>query len=401
MLDRSAASLGDADALAHPLVRALAGTLTAHDTLAVTGSDQIARQRPNDALAELERGWSRAAAAFDLTAVLKALHDRGHAGAVVLVTGGLVADDAAAVAAATALGVPVHAIGVGAAPNRALLAAIATATGGTVRFAGPDADLAAMARDVIGDAAAPPPVLTVNWGTLAASDVRPGAAALARRRPGQALRGGEDRAAAAGERARRRRDVFRSSSSPPNPVAAGCDPGRSPACAAVGARPPRRSCSRAAHPDAKAIETFALRYGLVSPYTAMIAVGSDVVERGGVKHSVSVPVSVPAGMRWQAVDRQDRVDHSDEARLEHEKTGKDHANAGIERIGAQGREMMPRRMPATTRGRQAAGRRGRGSTRTRASAGQAGAAGQPGTGQDRGRQRRSRRRRATTHRRRR
>ncbi|HMG53200.1 MAG TPA: hypothetical protein VK601_06955, partial [Kofleriaceae bacterium] len=45
----------------------------------------------------------------------------------------------------------------------------------------------------------------------------------------------------------------------------------------------------------------ALGYGLVSPYTSLVAVGSDVVVSGGVKHSVAVPVSVPAGMQWQAV----------------------------------------------------------------------------------------------------
>src|SRR5262249_26284699 len=57
-----------------------------------------------------------------------------------------------------------------------------------------------------------------------------------------------------------------------------------------------------------AIATHAIRYGLVSPYTSMVAVGPDVVVRGGAKRSVRVPVSVPAGMRWQPVKRELAVD---------------------------------------------------------------------------------------------
>jgi len=53
-----------------------------------------------------------------------------------------------------------------------------------------------------------------------------------------------------------------------------------------------------------AIAAHAMRYGLVSPATSMIAIGDEVVVEGGVKHTVSVPVSVPAGMRWQHVRRE-------------------------------------------------------------------------------------------------
>src|SRR5690606_25283429 len=38
--------------------------------------------------------------------------------------------------------------------------------------------------------------------------------------------------------------------------------------------------------------------------TSMVAVGNEVVVKGGVKHSVPVTVSVPEGMRWQLVKRE-------------------------------------------------------------------------------------------------
>jgi hypothetical protein len=55
--------------------------------------------------------------------------------------------------------------------------------------------------------------------------------------------------------------------------------------------------------DRDAIVRHAQLYGLVSPYTSLVAVGTDVVVSGGVKHSVAVPVSVPSGMNWQEVKR--------------------------------------------------------------------------------------------------
>jgi hypothetical protein len=53
--------------------------------------------------------------------------------------------------------------------------------------------------------------------------------------------------------------------------------------------------------DARTVTRHALAYGLVSPYTSFVAVGTDVVVQGGVTRSVAVPVAVPAGMRWDAV----------------------------------------------------------------------------------------------------
>nr|HEX4318708.1 VIT domain-containing protein [Kofleriaceae bacterium] len=311
VLDRSAASLGDAEAVAHPLVHALAGALGAHDSLAIAGSDHIARQAAPGALAELERVWARPAGAFDLTVVLRDLREqRAKAGgsaagaAIVLVTGGLVSDDQAAIAAAQAVGAPIHVIGVGSAPNRALLAAIAAASGGTVRIASPDDDLAAFAKDALADAAAPPALLTVNWGALSASEVVP--AALPRLGAGQARLVVARVKASRSANARAAGDVFAIAELPAEKAVAGETSALGP-LARRWARDRLDELLASPNPDAKVVEAFALRYGLVSPYTSMVAIGDEVVDKGGVKHSVSVPVSVPAGMRWQAVDAQDRV----------------------------------------------------------------------------------------------
>jgi hypothetical protein len=53
----------------------------------------------------------------------------------VLITDGLIADDAAAIERAAATGLTIHTIAIGAAPNRWLLAAIAARTGGVARAA--------------------------------------------------------------------------------------------------------------------------------------------------------------------------------------------------------------------------------------------------------------------------
>ncbi len=302
VLDRSAASLGDAAAVARPFVRALLGGLGGADRAAVAGSDAIAWSAPADAARALEQAWEAPAGAFDLTRVLLGLRPEG--GAVVLVTSGLVADDAAAVAAARKLGVPIHVVGVGPAPARGLLGQIAAATGGTLRYLTVGDDLGALARATLADAAAPPAPLAVNWGALAASERGAGDPAAARRGAGRP-RARPRQAGAGGERARAGRAVR-------DRGAAGGASRR--------ARPRRwgplaRRWARARLEELiagraapAAITAHALRYGLVSPYTSLVAVGDEVVVEGGVKRSVAVPVSVPAGMRWQAVKRQTTVD---------------------------------------------------------------------------------------------
>ena len=301
VLDRAATTRGDADAVAHPLVRALLGALPAAARVSVTGSDRVDARAPDKAMRAIDEAWPHAPAAFDLTRVLGAT--RASGAAVVLITDGLVADDRAAIAAARKVGGPVHVIGLGPAPNRSLLTAIANATGGTVRFAVAGDDLAALVRDTLADTVAPPAPLAVTWGTLAASDVVPallphlgaGQAALVVARVQQVQRAN----------ARVAGDVFAFSSvTVPRPP--------------LGATTPRGPIARrwartkldelVAAGDPRAIAAHALAYGLVSPATSMIAIGDEVVERGGVKHTISVPVSVPAGMRWQEVRREISVD---------------------------------------------------------------------------------------------
>ncbi len=298
ILDRSAAAHGDADATARPFVRELLASLTPADGVTVTGSVTLARQAPIDAWRDLDRSWATSPGAFDLT---RALHAAAHGGAIVLVTPGLVADDAAALAEARALHAPVHVIGVGPAPNRALLSAIARDTGGTIRFVAPDDDLAATARDVLADVTAPPAALAINWGTLAASEVVP--ATMPRLGAGQArlVLARVQHVQAANGRAQG--DVFAIAIVTKPPAVAGELTPRG-ALARRWARDKLGEQLDAAHPDVAAVTALALHYGLVSPYTSMVAIGDEVVVRGGVKHTVSVPVAVPAGMRWQPLEQE-------------------------------------------------------------------------------------------------
>ncbi|MBX3161687.1 MAG: hypothetical protein KF773_37345 [Deltaproteobacteria bacterium] len=299
-LDRSAASRGDADSVARPLVRSLLGGLAGSDRVAVTGSDAIAWSAPADVARNLEAVWTGAPAAFDLTRVLLAARPDGAP--IVLVTGGLVADDAAAVAAAKKLGVPIHVVGVGPAPARGLLVQIAAASGGTVRFAQVGDDLAALARAVVHDASTPPAALSVTWGTLTTVDVVP--AGLPRLGAGQALLvlarvnvAGGGRVGRANGRANG--ELFAIELVPPAKVGEG-------ATSAMGPLARRWARNRldemlAGRVDRAAVAKHALRYGLVSPFTSMVAIGDEVVVEGGVKRSVPVQVSVPAGMKWQAI----------------------------------------------------------------------------------------------------
>jgi Ca-activated chloride channel family protein len=330
ILDRAATTRGDADAVEHPFVRALFGALGAKDQAAVTGSDQVDWRAPDQALRAIDDAWPKSAGAFDLSKVLGGLRAQG--GALVLVSDGLVADDRAAISAAARVGAPIHVIGVGPAPNRSLLTAIASSTGGTIRFAAIGDDLNALARDVLGDLGSPPAPLAVNWGTLAASEVVP--AVLPRLGAGQAALVIARVARVQAANARVRGDVF---------LLATIATTRAP----EGATTPRGSLARrwartkldelVAGGDRVAITKHALRYGLVSPTTSMVAIGEEVVSEGGVKHSVPVPVSVPAGMHWQAVQQQTSVDttaetpHTESLDVDRNREAAKHKTSGAKR----------------------------------------------------------------------
>ena len=304
MVDRAATTLGDGDLVAHPLVRAVLGALESADRVRVTGSDALAWSSPRDASDAIDRAWVSPPRGVDLTRVIQAARPEGAA--IILVSDGLVADDRAAVAAARRLGVPVHAIGIGPAPARAVLQDIAAATGGTLRFAVAGDDLEALARAVVADAATPPAPLTVSWGALAASDLEP--AVLPRLGAGQAMLLLARVKRAEPGNARARGELFALAPLAPPRVVAGATTAMGP-LARRWARDRLGDLLAGKH-DRDAVTSHALRYGLVSPYTSFVAVGTEVVVQGGVKRSVAVPVSVPAGMQWQAVKQAIELDLS-------------------------------------------------------------------------------------------
>lgn len=301
-IDRAATTRGDGDAVERPLVRALLGALERGDRVRVIGSDAFAWNAPDDILRAVERSWATPAGAFDLTRVLESARPEGAA--IVLVSDGLVADDPAAIGAARRLGVPVHAIGIGSSPARATLQQIAGATGGTVRFAVAGDDPAALARAVLADVATPPAPLAVNWGSLAASEVEP--AMLPRLGAGQAMLVVAKVRRAQAANARVRGEVFAFEALGPARTVDGATTTHGP-LARRWARERLGDLLAGKH-DRGAVTSLALGYGLVSPYTSLVAVGSEVVVQGGVKHSVAVPVSLPAGMQWHAVKQATRID---------------------------------------------------------------------------------------------
>ncbi|MEO8552364.1 MAG: hypothetical protein ABI678_20445, partial [Kofleriaceae bacterium] len=291
VLDHAATTRGDGDVVERAVVRALLGALDAKDRAGLASGEL---RPPSDLQRALDESWARERGAFDLTRVLEQARPQGAP--LVIVTDGVIADDAGAIAAAKKLGVPLYLIGIGPAPNRSLLAALAAATGGTARFALAGDDFAVLARDVIADAVAPPAPLAVSWGTLVATEVVP--AQLPRVGAGQALLVLAKVKQARAANARARGDVFALTSF------------TAPA-APVGATTPRGALARRwarleldellAKGNPRAITEHALAWGLVSPYTAMVAIGDQVVVEGGVKHTRGVPVSLPAGMQWQPV----------------------------------------------------------------------------------------------------
>jgi hypothetical protein len=183
------------------------------------------------------------------------------------------------------------------------LTRLASETGGTVRFAVPGDSLPDLARDVLADAATTPEPLTINWGTLGATDVVP--ATMPRLGAHQAaLVLARVKKTATGN-ARVQGDVigFAAIRSPSAPEGATTPLGP---LARRWARNKLDELVAAGNP--RAIAAHALKFGLVSPQTSMVAIADDVVVEGGVKHTTSVPVSVPAGMHWQLVEQATHVD---------------------------------------------------------------------------------------------
>lgn len=303
-LDRAATLRGDGDVIQRPLVRALLGGMGTGDRVRVIGGATSAWAAPADALAAIERSWGTSPTAFDLTRVLE--RARAAGAAIVLVSDGLVADDRAVIAAAARLGAAVHVIGIGPAPARATLHHIAAVTGGTLRYATAGDDLGSLATDALADLASPPARTAVNWGSLGALDVEP--AVQPRLGAGQAMimlarvprvPGSSAVKPRVAPLVRARGELFAFEPLAPPRVVDGAVTPRGP-LARRWARERLGSLLAGAH-DRNAVTQLALGYGLVSPYTSLVAIGNDVIVEGGVTRSVAVPVSLPAGMQWHAV----------------------------------------------------------------------------------------------------
>jgi hypothetical protein len=296
-----------------PFVRAWFGKLRPDDRVALHGAG-VTTWTPADTLRSVEGVWRQPGAAFDLTRTLQTAKPEGAP--LVLVTDGLVADDNAAILAAKKLGVPIHVIGVGAAPARGLLVRIAGITGGTVRFVLPVDDLALVASQLAADLAAQPAPLAVNWGTLSVTEVVP--ASLPRLGAGQATivvaKVRRTHAASPTANIRVRGELFAIETLSPRKPLDG-------ALTAAGPLARRWAKLRlddllVGNENVAAVTAHSMTYGLVSPYTTLVAIGTDVVIEGGVKHSVAVPVSVPAGMHWVDVKQETTVTTADKGEVD-------------------------------------------------------------------------------------
>jgi Ca-activated chloride channel family protein len=300
--DTSKRTAGDDLVLVRRAVGALAEQAAAGDRIAIYGATG-ARELALGPAAKA-RAWADAAAADgsgDLAKGLgaaRAAARRSRHAAIVLVTDGLVADDAELEQLAAG-GPPIFAIGVGAAPNRGLLDALTAKTGGAARYLAAADDPGPVATALYAQAVAPrAPSTQLQWGDLVADalpatlpPLAPGDAAIVIAkidRPGKARVALDARALdlpAVWTHVPERADAVAKAS----------------VLARRWARAKVDALLAAGAPDAD-VRALGLRYGLVTPQTALVAVGTDTVVKGGVKTSVSIPVALPAGMKWQAVE---------------------------------------------------------------------------------------------------
>ncbi len=293
-IDRSASLDGAAAAQARAVARGVVGLLRDDDQLAVVAIGErprfvrataAERRRAADRIDRMPTGTG------DLTAglgVTLGATPRSSSTSVVLVTDGLVADDTAAIARAAGAGVVVHAVGVGNAPNRWLLEAIALRTGGTMQVvtSPDDAGLiaAALAR------AEPPQPVTIDWRKPSVEDAEPVRAL--------ALAGGATLVVAVDRKGVPSGEVE---------VVIGARKLRAPitrisgnALATEWAR--QRVTRLWAAGELDAATRLAVERGIVAPTTALVAVAEGP---GGdaVRSTVTVPVPLPAGMRRETLGR--------------------------------------------------------------------------------------------------
>lgn len=294
--DTSKRTSGDGIVLVRRAVRAVVDHAGPRDRIAIAGA------LPLGAPAKA-RAWIDAASPGgdgDLAraiTVARGVAKGARRPVIVLVTDGLVADDAE-IDQAIAGGPPVLAIGIGAAPNRGLLDRLAAHTGGGARYLGAADDADAIAAALIAQADAPHAAATsIAWGSLVTDALPAQLPALA---PGDAAI-----VIAKVDQPRKAR-VAIAARSLDLPAVWDVQPARPDALAPASVIARRWARAKldalvAAGASADDVRALGLRYGLVTPETALVAVGTDVVVKGGVSTSVDVPVALPAGMKWQAV----------------------------------------------------------------------------------------------------
>ncbi|HUQ04629.1 MAG TPA: VIT domain-containing protein [Kofleriaceae bacterium] len=338
-IDRSASLDGSAAAHARAVAHGVVSHLRDDDQVAVVGVGErprFTRATPAERRRADEQIDRLAVGTGDLTtglATTLGTVPRGATTSVVLVTDGLVADDTAAIARAAAAGVVVHTVGVGNAPNRWLLEAIALRTGGTAQVitAPEDANViaAALAR------AEPPLPVTVNWKKPTVEDAEPVRAL--------ALAGGATLIVAVDRKSVPSGEVE---------VVIGSRKLRAPivriAGTALATEWARQRVTRLwASGELDAATRLAVERGIVAPTTALVAAadgpGGDVV-----RSTVSVPVPLPAGMRRDALTRRagdvDDLDRGgDDEEAEENLDGRiDAGGAGGGATGGEAAEPAPR-----------------------------------------------------------
>jgi Ca-activated chloride channel homolog len=301
VLDASGSMAGDAVLM----LRKAAGALI--DAIGRRDQDAIALITPDRGAPKWRRGARGRTLAKDAVAAVAAgggtslrelIADAiaaadGDDVAIVLVSDGLVADDAQVAAAVDGVRPRVHTIGVGAAPNRWLLDEVARrGRGVSVVFTAGD-DVADGVAALVTSAGAPAVTPEVDWGSLAVRDVVPSAVPAVAAGRSLVVAARLDKVAGGKIKVRAGQARFQT-------IVAAADAGRS---GLIGRRWARARVEELVATGAAAdeIARLGVDHALVTPHTALVARGEEVTVAGGVRTTVAIPVAMPAGMRWQAV----------------------------------------------------------------------------------------------------
>jgi Ca-activated chloride channel family protein len=303
VLDASGSMDGDGIALLRGAAGALIDEIGAEgEPVAIVGpsggAPKFRKGKQGLALARKAIAGLEPSGGTDLGALLgTALAEGGADLAIVVITDGLIADDeqvAALVAASTGEMPRVHAVGVGAAPNRWLLDELARRGRGVASVLTAGEDVAAAMADLAAAARAPTAALKVDWGGLGARDVAP--ATLPELAAGRSLviAARFDRVADATIEVRAGAGRYTA-----DVRSDALGKGRVVTRRWARARVDELLASgRNVEPE---VTRLGLDHELVTPYTALVARGEQVTVKGGVRTTVAIPVAMPAGMRWQAV----------------------------------------------------------------------------------------------------